>query len=152
MERVGLRIPRSLLTILVHFYDRVSSLYVSDYPVMPEARFPRKCGGAVITRNIQRTSHSPGPPFGLVKYRHDQTADTRAYCFGPRGRRQPSDISLCLPPRALDQDRKADCREVRNTAGRIVARVYGERGETTMPPIMGARTDHSAPSSGLRIP
>jgi hypothetical protein len=62
-------------------------------------------------------------------------------------------LVFAYPPRAaLDHDRKADCREVRNTVGRIVARVCGERGETTMPPILGARTDHSAPSSGLRIP
>ena len=61
-------------------------------------------------------------------------------------------LVFAYPPRALDHGRKADCQEVRNTVGRIVARVCGDRGETTMPPIMGARTDHSAPSSGLRIP
>jgi hypothetical protein len=57
---------------------------------------------------------------------------------------------FAYPPRALDHGREADCREVRNTVGLIVARVCDERGE--MPPVSGARTDYSAPSSGLRIP
>jgi hypothetical protein len=61
-------------------------------------------------------------------------------------------LVFAYPPRALDQDRNADCREVRNTVGQIVAKACGERGETTVPPVMGARTDYSAPSSGLRIP
>ena len=115
-------------------------------------RFLATIRRAGIRRNTQRSSLCTGPPFGLVRYRHDQTDDTRTYCYVPHGRRQPSDIGLCLPPRALDHDRKADCREVRNTVGRIVARVCDERGETTMPPLTGARTDYSAPSSGLRIP
>jgi hypothetical protein len=47
-------------------------------------------------------------------------------------------LVFAYPPRAaLDHDRKADCREVRNTVGRIVARVCGEQGETTVPPHSG---------------
>lgn len=61
-------------------------------------------------------------------------------------------LVFAYPPRALDHGFEANCREVKNTGGQIVARVCGERGEITMPPVSGTEIDHSPPSSGLRIP
>jgi hypothetical protein len=61
-------------------------------------------------------------------------------------------LIFVYPPHTLDHGREQDCRELRNSVGQIVARVCGDWGETTMPPISGARADYSAPSSGLRIP
>jgi hypothetical protein len=61
-------------------------------------------------------------------------------------------LIFAYPPHTLDHAFETNCREVKNTAGQIVARVCGERGETTMPPVSGTGIDHSPPSSGFRIP
>ena len=115
-------------------------------------RFLAAIRRAGVRRNTQRSSLSTGPPFGLVRYRHDPTDDTRLIASALVAVVSLAILVFAYPPRALDHDRKADCREVRNTVGRIVARVCGERGENDEAPVTGARTDYSAPSSGLRIP
>jgi hypothetical protein len=67
MERVGLRLPRSLLNVLVLVYAHVPSLYVSEKPLVPKARFLRRhLLGSSVNRGIKRagTYSSPGPSSG----------------------------------------------------------------------------------------